>query len=109
MTSVDSSFAGSMKAQVLITTVSARPASDSNRHPALESLAIITSVSTRFFAQPRLMNATLFTVSLSLTVVDELQRQLELHRAQRRDHFLQIVLVLSGDPNLLVLELRGDF
>jgi len=33
MTSVDSSFAGSMKAQVLMTTVSARPASDSNRHP----------------------------------------------------------------------------
>ena len=109
MTSVDSSFAGSMKAQVLMTTVSARPASDSNRHPALESLAIITSVSTRFFAQPRLMNATLRTGRVSLTVVYELQRQLELHRAQRSDHLLQIVLVLAGDANLLVLKLRGDF
>ena len=39
--------------------VRARRHSGSRRHPAPASFAIITSVSTRFFAQPKLTNATL--------------------------------------------------
>src|SRR5579863_6412710 len=93
-----------MNAHVLITTVSARSASDSSRQPAPPSFAIMTSVSTRFFAQPRLTNATLGM--RGLPIVDELQRQLELHRAQRRDDLLQVVLVLARHAELLVLILR---
>src|SRR5271165_1535904 len=103
MTCVDSSFAGSMNAQVLMTTVSASRGCDSNCQPAAPSFAIITSVSTKFFAQPRLTNATL---RMRLPIVHELQRQLELHPAQRRDDLLQIVLILSGDADLFVLILR---
>ena len=51
--SVDSAFAGSMNAQVLMTTASASAASGTSDQPAAPSFAIITSLSTRFFAHPR--------------------------------------------------------
>src|SRR5581483_4023792 len=88
-------------------TVSARVLSASKAQPAAPSLATMTSVSTRFLAQPKLTNATLGTPTV-LPVVHELQGQLEVHRLERGDDFLQIVFVLSGNSNLLVLELRVD-
>src|SRR5579863_7278635 len=97
-----------MNAHVLITIVSARCASDSTCQPALPSLASITSVSTRFFAHPKLTNATDF-IADCLPVIDELQRQFEIECAQRRNDFLKIVLVLARNANLLVLVLRVHF
>src|SRR5580658_9657787 len=97
-----------MNAHVLMTTVSASLACASSRQPAAPSLAIITSVSTRFFAQPRLTNATL-RMTVLLTVVHELQRPLELHPAQRGDDLLQVILALCGNPDLIVHILRRHF
>src|SRR5438270_6450607 len=57
--SVDSAFAASMNAHVLTTIVSADEASGSSSQPACPSFAIITSLSTRFFAQPSDTNETL--------------------------------------------------
>src|SRR6202043_232151 len=61
--SVDSALAGSMNAQVLITTASAPSASGTSAQPAAPRRAIITSLSTRFFAQPSETNETVFVRS----------------------------------------------
>ncbi len=58
-----------MNAQVLITTASASPASGTSAHPAAPSLAIITSLSTRFFAHPRETNETVL-VRTAVAVID---------------------------------------
>ena len=57
-TSVDSAFAGSMKAHVLTTIASASLASGTSSQPAAPSLPIMTSESTRFFAHPSDTNET---------------------------------------------------
>ena len=84
--------------------------------PAGPSVAIITSESTRFLAQPRLTNATPASARLRCTsmitlgrtassVVDELQRQFVIETVQKRLYLLQIVLAFPAHAYLLVLEL----
>src|ERR1700761_7078412 len=112
MTSVDSAFAGSMNAHVLTTIASASSASGTSSQPAAPSLPIITSESTRFFAQPSETNETRWprvcpstgsgqavgTLMVTLVVlprsavVRELQRQLVGQAGQERLYFLQIIL-----------------
>ena len=106
--SVDSAFAGSMKAHVLMTTASASRASASSSQPAAPSLAIITSVSTRFLAQPKLTNATDFMHARIATGSSRTAAAVRTRApASDGDDLLQIVFVLAGDANLLVLILRG--
>ncbi len=56
---IDSFFAWSINPHVLMMTVSARSASTSNRTPRRESIPPITSESTVFFSQPKVITATL--------------------------------------------------
>src|SRR3712207_2427415 len=58
MASIDSSFAESMKAQVLITSTSASSARAVISIPRCKTLPSMISASTRFFAQPRLIMPT---------------------------------------------------
>src|ERR1019366_6578249 len=107
-------LAGSIKAQVLTTIASASTASGTSSQPAAPSLPIITSESTRFFAQPSDTNETRWlrpstgsgqavcvgTLMVTLVVlppsavVRELQGQFVGQAAQERLYFLQIILGL---------------
>src|SRR6185369_5870773 len=72
----------------------------------------MTSASTRFFGQPRLTMLTFcFTVSLKVSSLDLFPeiRKLHLHiqilAFEELDRILEIIAVLAGHPDLIVLDL----
>src|SRR5579863_414624 len=109
MTSVDSSFAGSMNEHVLTMIASASPASDVTAQPSCASLPSMTSLSTRFLAQPRLArNTRRGALAMVISaVIHELDGIFQVHPFDERDDLLQVVFRLARDPQLVVLDLRS--
>src|SRR5579863_9721736 len=108
MTSVDSSFAGSMNEHVLTMIASASPASDVTAQPSCARRPSMTSLSTRFLAQPRLARNTrrgAFAMVIS-AVVHELDRIIQVHPLDERHDLLQVVFRFARDAQLVVLDLR---
>src|SRR5512145_642143 len=112
--SIDSSRARSMKAHVLTMMHSASSGCDASGNPASVSMPSISSESTWFFGQPRVVRWTFIpgaqytvaTAALNAAVVRELERDPEVLVPQHRNDLLQIVAVLPGDPDLILLD-RG--
>ncbi len=93
--SSDSTVAGSMKPQVLITTTSARSGSPAMRKPACAMCASIFSLSTTFFGQPSATNPTVVACSCVFAMrSDRLPKKAHLSRflnwARSKARFLLI-------------------
>src|SRR5438094_3903918 len=92
--SIDSSRARSMKAQVLTMTHSASSGRSASGMPASVNMPSISSESTWFFGQPRVVRWTFMpdaSVYRSAAVVHELERDAEILLLEERDDLLQIV------------------
>jgi hypothetical protein len=99
MVSIDSCFASSMKAQVLITTVSASSRSWTIWWPRRPSSPSIISLSTRFFGQPRLIMPTRDGCSLrEEAFIAGRVYQIDCSWAGRRG--AAIILFLHPDPDV---------
>src|SRR5205809_2491305 len=103
--SIDSSFAESMKAQVLTTSTSASSAHEVISIPRCKTLPSMTSASTRFLAQPRLIMPTLtrfrgMLVACLLCFAGEF----EAGTAATTDEFMR---VRSVDRHVLVVFLQS--
>src|SRR5262245_43240836 len=111
---IDSSRARSMKAHVLTMTHSASSGAVAIGNPASVSMPSISSESTGFFGQPSVVRCTFMaggsipckSGGLDATVIRELERDAEVFVAQHHDDLLQIVAVLAGHADLVLLN-RG--
>src|SRR5437879_6336434 len=108
--------ARSMKAHVLTMTHSASSGCSASGNPASVSMPSISSESTWFFGQPRVVRW-IFIIgwrpsipcrpaALHAAVVRELQGDPEVLVPQHRDDLLQIVAVLPGHADLVLLDGR---
>src|SRR5215208_6961137 len=115
--SIDSSLAESMKAQVLITSTSASSACEVISIPRCKTLPSMTSASTRFLAQPRLIMPTLMRFAGELaagtaTTTDEFMRARLVDRhvlvvfLQRLPVFCDLNGFRIEDPNRHVLTVK---
>src|SRR5215471_7918894 len=108
---IDSSRARSMKAHVLTMTHSASSGAVASGNPASVSMPSMSSESTWFFGQPSVVRWTFMPeavyrtsgVGLDAAVIRELERDAEVLVAQHRDDLLQIVAVLAGHADLVLL------
>src|SRR5258705_5432580 len=108
MASIDSSFAGPMKAQVFTTSTSAAPGSSTSSCPPRVSTPSMISLSIWFFGQPRVRKWTRFPAMTSVAEVHELHGDVQVLAAQELHDGLQVVALLAGDPHLLALDRRLD-
>src|SRR5919108_2060594 len=104
---MDSSRARSMNAQVLTITHSASSARSVIGWPAALRRPSISSESTWFFGQPRVVRWT-FTRESRTAVVVELERDPQILLAQHSDDLLQIVARLAGHAHLVLVDRRLD-
>src|SRR5574341_466782 len=101
----DSWRARSMKAHVLTTRHSASSGRGATWWPAAASMPSISSESTWFFGQPRVVRWTFMReASLYAAIVRELERDAEVLLAEHGDDLLQVVPVLARDAHLVLLD-----
>src|SRR5262245_42453157 len=111
---IDSSRARSMKAHVFTMTHSASSGAGASGNPASVSMPSMSSESTWFFGQPSVVRWTFMAEGsipcrcrgLDAAIVRELERDAEVLVTQHRDDLLQVVAVLAGHADLVLLNGR---